>query len=153
MRRLVEVGANGRKLQPVPRAVEIGDDDADLGGQRNGSREKLLGGLRTHRRVVIEAQHRDAGAQDVHRVGVLGGLLEELDDRLRQRARGAQFGLELLQLGLVRQPVVPEEIDDFLVTNRARQVVDVVPGIDQDAVFPHHVAETGGGGDDSFQSG
>ena len=152
MGRFVEVGADGRQRLALTRAMEIGDDDADLGRQRNGAGQKLLRGLRADRRVVVEAEHRNAGAQDVHRVGILGRVLEEIDDRRRQGAGGAQIGLELRQLRLVRQRFVPEEINDLLVADVPGEFVDVVPGVDENALLPHDITETGGGGDDPLKS-
>ena len=70
----VEVLADGRKRFALPCAMEIGDDDADFGGDRNGAGQKLVGRLRADRRVVVKAEHRDAGAQDVHDVCGLGRI-------------------------------------------------------------------------------
>jgi hypothetical protein len=99
--------------------------------------------------VVVEAEHRNARAQDVHRVGILGRVLQKFDDRRRQGAGGAQVGLELRQLGLVGETLMPEEMDDFLVADVPGEFVDVVPGVDENPLVPHDVTETGGGGDDS----
>jgi hypothetical protein len=103
--------------------------------------------------VVVEAEHRDARAQDVHDVGVLGRVGEEIDHRRGQGAGGAEVGLEFFEFGLVGEAFMPEEVDDFLVADLAGEFVDVVPGVDEDALVPQHITEAGGGGDDSFKSG
>jgi hypothetical protein len=109
------------------------------------------GRLRAHRRVVVKAEHGHARAEDVHRVRVLGRVLEEIDDRRGQLARSAQVGLQLLELCLVRQLLVPEQVNNFLVADLACQLVDVVSGVNQDALFTHDIAKTRGGGDDPLQ--
>jgi len=47
---------------------------------------------------------------------------------------------------------VPEEINDFLVADVTCQVVDVVPGVNEDSLFSHDITEAGGGGDDPLKS-
>jgi hypothetical protein len=112
----------------------------------------LAGRLVAHERVGVEAEHGDGRAQDVHDVRILRGLAEELDHRRGQGARGAQVGLQLLQLGLGREPVVPEQKDDLLVMHAADQLVDVVAAVDENALLALHIAEARGGGDDPLQS-
>ena len=152
MGRFIEIGADRRQRLALARAMKIGDDHAHLGRERNRARQELLRRLRADRRVVIKAQHGHARAQDVHQVGVLRRVLQEVDDRRRQCARGAQVGLELRQLRLVRQRLVPEEIDDLLVADAPRQLVDVVTGVNEDALLAHDITEARGGGDDSLKS-
>ena len=114
---------------------------------------KLLRRLRADRRVVVKTQHGYTRAQDVHRVGVLRRILQEFDHGRGQGARGAEVRLELIELRLVRQRLVPEEINDFLVTDLPRQLIDVVARVNQHALVPHHVTETRGGGDDPLETG
>ena len=57
MGRFIEVGADGRKGLALARAMEVGDDDADFGRQRDGAGQKLLRGLRTNGRDIVEAEH------------------------------------------------------------------------------------------------
>ena len=107
---------------------------------------------------VCEVDVRPGGAMRIHMRGPDGtiypmtGVFQEIDHRSRQRSRRPQIGLELGQFGLVREPLVPEEIDDFLITDLAGELVDVVAGVDENAFIPEDVTETGGGGNDPLQS-
>ncbi len=152
MGRLVEVGADGRQRLALARAMEISDDRPHLGGERNRPGQKLFRRLRTDRRVVVKAQHGDARAQDVHRVGILRRVLQEIEDRRRKRARGAEVGFQLLELCLVGQGLMPQEVNDLLVTDPSGQLVDVITGVNKNTFLTHDITETGGGGNDPLES-
>ena len=66
-------------------------------------------GVRVSFRSLIErAEHRDAGAQHIHRMRVLRHQPHHLHDRLRQRALGGDLLREIRQLTAVGQFAVQE---------------------------------------------
>ena len=89
--------------------------------------------------MIVEPEHRDGGADDVHRVRVLRRGGEEINDALRQFAVCAQRLMERVELAPVWQFAVPEQVDDFLEGDIAREFVDVVARIDELADVAEHV--------------
>ena len=64
------------------------------------------------------------------------GAFEIFDDGRRKRARGFEVGFELRQLALVRQPLVPEEVNDFLVADLSGQLVDIITSVNENTFLP-----------------
>ena len=116
---LTEVGADGGELLAKAGAVIVRGDDADFGGQGDGAVAVLDGIDLAGRHLVVEAEHGDTRADDIHGVGILGGRLEEVDDALREFALGTKLLMQCLKLGLVGKFPVPEEVDDLLVADLA----------------------------------
>ena len=149
---LAEIRADWRKIFSQTGAMEVGGDDTDLCSDGSGAMAVFFTIDVTGRHLVVESQHGDTGADDIHRVGILRSTQDEVDDTLRKLALGAELMLKSFQLFPVRQSAVPEEIDNFLVADLSGQFVDVVTGVDQRSFLPEHITECGGVGDDTFES-
>ena len=97
---------------PLAQPIETGDDGRGLRHQlhgflRGGSGLDVVGiGIR-------KRQHRNRGAQHMHRRAFRIALQERFDLR-RNRAIRHQRGLQLIELRLLGQLAVPQQVDDFL---------------------------------------
>ena len=103
------------------------------------------------RQRIVQAQHRHCGAQHVHRRGVGHGCQKVLNG-LRNGPVLDQVLLQIVQFGLVRQPAVPEQEDDFLKGGVVGQRMDVVAVIGKNAGFSIDVTNVGLSGDDAFKT-
>ena len=148
---LAEVFADRRQVLAHPRAVVICGNDSDACGDAHGALAVAIHGRVVHVRVV-NAEHRDSGADDVHRVRCRGRSLEEINHALRQIAVTAQRLREHVELALRGEFAIPEQVDDFLVAHFASEFVDVVAAVNELTDVAEHVGESGGVGDDSFET-
>ena len=140
MLRFGQVVAHRRQGFALARAMKIRRDDADLG--RDTARPAfvdLARGLLLHLGIV-ETEHGNGGAHDIHRVRRLGRALDEIDHGQRQLTFLTQLVGKFIQLGAVRQVSAPEEKHNFLVADFASQFVDVVAAVDELALVANHVA-------------
>ncbi len=76
--------------------------------------------------LVVEAEHGDAGPQDVHRAGVLGRVFDEINDLGGQIPVEAEFLLEIFQFLGVGEPAVHQQVVYFAKAAVCDEVVDVV---------------------------
>ncbi len=143
----IEIGSALDRLLPLAEAEEGGEDGREAGGERD--RLALI-------RLLVEeighgsAEHRDAGAQCIHRWGLSRQGAQGGDDGVGQGAVRPELGIELVQLRLRRQPAVPEQVGNLLEGGFAGQLVDVVAAVDEASLVAVDVAERGRGGDDAF---
>ncbi len=79
-------------------------------------------------------------------------MFQEVDDRGGQGALGAELLFEGVQLGLVRQAVVVEQEDDFLVAAVRDEIIDMVSDVAEFTDITDDVAEGGFVGDDPFEA-
>ena len=148
-----EIVADGGKVFALAGAVEVGDDHWDL--RTDGEGDLAVGvlvGLTGLGALVVEAKHGDAGADDVHGVGIFGGGLEEVDDALGDGAvvaQGAFHDGEFLGVG---EFAFVEEIEDFFVAAMLDEVVDFVAEVGKFAGGTLDVGECGFIGDDAFEA-
>jgi len=137
-----EVLADRRELETLAETVERGDDDRRFGDDREADFGVFFevrfadGGA-----LVVDAEHRDTGAQDVHRAGVLRRGLEEVEHALRQGSVLAEALLEGLDFGLGRQVAAVEEEDDLFESAVVDQRVDRVAEVAEASLRSFHVAE------------
>ena len=116
------------------------EQDAGEGGQQSVGNLLLV--LEITFRLEI-AEHRAAGAQNIHRMRVGGNHLEHLAQGLRQLAQGHQtlfVGLELLQR---RQLAVVQKVRNLLEGRVFGEIIDVVSTIGQPSAL---FANRGDGG-------
>src|SRR5690606_12430982 len=71
---------------------------------------------------------------------------------VRDRALGAELGVELVELLLVRKRAVPEEVGDLLERGVLREVLDVVAAVEELAGLAVDVRELGVEGGDAFEA-
>ena len=83
---------------------------------------------------VERAQHRDAGAQRVHRVRRLRQKPQQFDHFLWQLALSGDLFLEFLQLLAVGQFAVQQQISDFLERGLVAHLVNVIAAVHQPGV-------------------
>ena len=148
---LGEIGANGRKFEALAEAVESCDDDGSFGDQRNG--DKCIGrhvGFTDFGAFVVEAEHRYAGAENIHGVGILGCGFEEIEHALRQFALCAQLLIQGVEFRLVRQMTVMQEVSDFFKGTVSDQFIDAIAEITQATLCAFDVGECGFIGDNAF---
>jgi hypothetical protein len=104
---------------------------------RAETREQLIGDVaRTLDGMGIglgddAAQRRHAGPQHVHGMTVGGKLLEHGAHRRRKPAQRMQFGFVGPQLGRRRQPLVNQQMRDFLELAARRHIENVVAAVMQ----------------------
>ena len=132
--------------------MKIGRDHADLCRDTAGAVfADLYRGLFANV-WIVKTQHRHRGAHQVHRQRILRRVLDKIDNSIRQLSLPAQLLSATLELLAIRQFVVPKKINNFLVTDFAGQLVDVVAAVNQLAFVANDVAQSRGIGDDAFES-
>ena len=128
------------------------------GDDRRRLRDEALGlaviGLRG--RVVdfgiVVRERRDERAQRVHAVD-RRQRPHQPQDGLRQRPRGGKLGLQVTQLGAVRQPPVPEQVADLFEGRSAGEIVDVVAAVGENAAVAIEVTDCRVARDNVFEPG
>jgi hypothetical protein len=102
--------------------------------------------------LVVEAEHGDCSAENIHGTRIPGGSLEEINDSLRNGAATGEILLEGIELGLPGKPAMVEKIDHFLVAAVLYQIVDMIAEVGETAVKAFYVGEDGFVGGDSFEA-
>ena len=97
----------------VPQTVEGGDNGGNSRHQLHGFGlirfQATVGRLR-----IVQAEHGNGRAKDVHRAASLWRAAQELNDA-RGRSRSAtKLAFRVVQFTSVRQTAVPKEINHFL---------------------------------------
>jgi hypothetical protein len=133
----------------LPQAVEGSDDGRRL---RHETHRFAVIGLGRHvlRFGIVDAQHRDGRAENVHRTAG-SDAAEKIDDLLGQAALGHQFLAELIQFGLLGQPAVPEEEDNLFENGVVREGVNIVTAVAQDTQVSVDVANFRFARNDAFE--
>ncbi len=80
------------------------------------------------------AEHRNAGAQHIHRMRLLRHQPQHLQDLLRKRTLGGESAGKFFPLLDRRQLAVEEKVSDFLEVRFLRHLVNVVAAIHQAGV-------------------
>lgn len=127
MRGFREVGADGRKFEALAEAMEGRNDDGSFRNERNGD-ERIRGHIRfaDGGAFVIEAEHGNAGAQDVHGIGIARGGLEEIKHALGQFALTAEFLFHGSELRAIRQVSMVKEVGHLLKRAVFYQLIDAI---------------------------
>ena len=115
--REAQIRVAGDHLLAVAQAVVGGDDRRGLRHQPDGF---AVVGLRRHvlRRRVVQADSMETAVRSTSIVLALRCRLQEIHDRAGEFALRRQVFLQLVEFGLLGQPAVPKQEDDFLETSR-----------------------------------
>lgn len=141
MLRLSEVFADFWELQPAPKAMIRGDDGGAFRTQR-----KCDGGVRLQiwlanlRPRIIEAEHGNGGAEHIHGSCIPWGAFQKTNDRLWQGTVGTETFFKREELCAVRQSVVMQEVDDFLIAAVFHELIDVVADVAEFANITNDIA-------------
>ena len=128
-----QVGIVRQWILPVGNAPAIGDQGRHLGDETD--RLAHVGRVRVIVQIRIKAaQHRNAGAQRIHRVHFLWQEPEHLEDGLRQLAFRDDRAAEGGQLPRVRQLVMKQQIRDLFEVRLLGHLVNVVAAIHQPGI-------------------
>ena len=150
---LIQIRSHLGKREPLPGAVKIRGDHADLGRDAHGA--AMVGALAALFRAesaVVEAQHGNRGPDHVHWICADRSGLDEADHALRKFPLASKLRFQFVQFGAIRQYPVPEKINDLFVGRFAGKLVDIVTSVDKNPFVPQHIAQAGRVGDDSFKS-
>src|SRR4030095_3706362 len=136
----------------IARPVKIGGNHTDLCRDASGAAlvdfaRRLLVHL-----PIIKPEHRDGGAHHIHRAGGFRRSLDEVNYPARQLPLSAQLLHKSIDLLAIRQLSLPKEVNDFLETDFAGQLVDVVAGVDQLPFVTDDIAQARAVCDNSFQT-
>ena len=91
--------------------------------------------MRVVAQIFIEgAQHRYAGAQQIHRMSLTRQKPQHFGHRTRQRALGGNLLCELDQLFAIGQLAVKQQVSDFLKAGLVRHLMNVIAAIHQPSI-------------------
>ena len=127
--RVVQVRVGRHGVVAVPDAVVGCHDGGALGREPQPLADRRLRGVVFHLRVEGR-QGRHAGAQGVQGMAVLDQP-QHLYDIVRNVPVGTKGGVQLGELGFLREGGVEEEVDDLFEGRLLRQVVDVVTPVEE----------------------
>ena len=100
----------------------------------------------------MSAEHADAGAQHIHRPGVLGRGFQKINDFIGQRTQRAQRSRYFIELRLRWKRAAMQQVKHLLEGAVLGEIVDIVTEVAQHAVEPEHLAELRFVGDDTFEA-
>ena len=140
---VIQVGIGSHRLQTLPQSVVGGDDCGPHGRQPDSFANSCFNGIVIYVRVE-PGKRRDAGAQGVHWVTVLGQQFQYLDHIIRDATVGPQSGVKISQLLLSGELGIEQQIDYFFKRRLLGQIVDVVTTIQQLAFLPVNEAGLSG---------
>jgi len=132
--------------------VIVGDDEWDVGNDVEGAFLVQLAFLVVVLLLVVEAEHGDARAKNVHGTSVLGSGLKEVDDPLRKSAMTTKRLDEGIEFGLGRELAPVKQVEHLLEGAVLDEVVDGVSEVGKLAFGSLDVRESGFVGDDSLES-
>ena len=132
--------------------MEIGGDYANLRGDAPRPFPADLDGCFISNVWIVKAEHRHRRAHHIHRRGIFWRALDKIDNSIRQFSLTAQLIRAALQFLAIRQLVVPKKINNFLVTDFAGQLVDVVAAVNELALVADDVAQSRRVRDNAFES-
>ena len=157
MQQVQEVPADrlvvGLDVDPHARVAVV----VPVGEHRAEARHQAVGDVPGAGEVVVfllgqrAAEHRDAGAQHVHRMARGGQRLERGADRNRQAAQALQLDLVARELSLARQLAVHQKVGHFLEFAGLGEIEDVVTPVVQVVTTAPDGAERGVAGGDAGQ--
>ena len=99
---------------------------------------------------VVEGHDGGDGAHVLHGMHVGRQPVHDVEHGFRERVLAAQVVGQLVELGLARQPTVPQQVHDFLEGRVLRQIFDHVAAIGQRR--SHDRAQFRGKRDDPFKT-
>ncbi len=133
----------------VAETIVSADDGGSLRHQLYGL--EFVGGWRhIARRGIIQAQHGNGGAKDVHGQRGFGRGAKELHDLRRNGRVSNQALFQGIDFRLLRQLAFPEQVDDFFKGGVISEFVDIVSAVAQDPVVAIDVTDFRFPGDDAF---
>ena len=126
--------------------VEGGDEHGDLRDEVKGFIARECDVFAGFRRGIIAAERADGGSQHVHRCGLVGYGVNEINNALRNFAAAGEVFFQCGQFIRSWQALVMKQVNDLLEAGVLRKVVDVVAAINQLAEIAAHVAQFRFGG-------
>ena len=102
--------------------------------------------------LIRKAEHGDSSAENVHRIGVLGRGLEEVDHALRNFAVIAEFIFKSRKLSGIRKLTAMKEVSNFLEGAVFYEIIDAVAEVREATFEAFYFRESGFIGDDSFET-
>src|SRR5213075_166108 len=133
-------------------AMEISGDDADFSGDT--SRTSLIYFPRRFLVYVgvVKAKHGNGRSHHIHWIGSFWRRLDKIDHWIWQLPFGSKRMGEFVELAPIWQFPLPQQVNHFLVTDFAGEIVDVVAGVNELTLIADDIAQSRRIRDDAFQS-
>src|SRR5439155_13644635 len=101
---------------------------------------------------VVKAKHGNGRSHHIHWIGSFWRRLDEIDHWIWQLPFGSQRAREFVELAPIWQSPLPQQVNHFLVTDFAGEIVDVVAGVNELTLIADDIAQSRRIRDDAFQS-